>query len=192
MAGERVASMVVGLPRSEDVSEILPGSLPIHVTIVPEFEHDRALTTVIRDAFDEIAARYAPFHLTGDQEKLFGTPEQIARAEIRVRALAGLGHESLRTLHSEMLAHLYDRHADEVRQGATGITIRNAHFAGEQYAPHVSYYRAHEAAATEGIEQGESFMIDRLHFVQGQPGARQWSVVKTYELGQARDDKAAS
>lgn len=133
------------------------GTIPLHVTVLPNVILPHAATGGFCDAVTQAASVVAPLSITGDRVERFGPHNDVTVTVIR--PLDDVGR-----LHRELLCVA-------LRLGATSV---DPEYNGAGYHAHVSRTRAGALAV------GETIVLDRLAVLERMP--RSHRVVRVAEL----------
>jgi 2'-5' RNA ligase len=132
--------------------------LPLHITVIPPFEHDNDQTIYIENIVSAQLELIEPFSITGREEDDFGSDH------VRL-----VGSEVLRTVHLQLLPLI---------KSIEGVNI-NVDFAGDNYNPHSTFI------GNRGLAAGERRRITSLYMGQRRPSETEkiWHVVEEFKLG---------
>ena len=156
--------------------------LPLHITIVPPFWHDRIATGRIAHAIGEKLADIDPFTIVAHEEVMLGVNEQDGVLARKV------GAQTLYTVHDLLMPVLLDELPNEKD---IDIAI-NTKYANQRYTPHATH------TETQRLNKGEMRYIDALYLFQKtklsqsrkdktSPNHPVWYVAAKYPLGKGHE-----
>ena len=155
-------------------------SLPLHITVLPLFMHNKAVDQKVSGLLHKVSSRHNETIVTVGDDDYFGTPEQVERREIHVRKLGGAG---LHRLHNDLL--------EEVMYHIPPLPglVMEATYVGPSYSPHVSDHHGKNLDATQ-----RELLISELYLAQRPRYAapHDWRITEVVQLGKREYDQTAS
>ncbi len=142
--------------------------LPLHITVVPPFRHDRIATGHLAREIGEALEGIEPFDVVAGEEVMLGMNEADGVLARKV------GAQSLYVVHNLLMP---------VVKGFPGVEI-DTRFTDQNYTPHATH------TETQRLYKGQTRHIDALYLFQktrlsrGHPA---WYVAAKYPLGKGHE-----
>lgn len=155
-------------------------SLPLHITVLPKFIHDKTADHEVGSLLSRVLSRHEAIIIEVGEEDYFGTPDQVERREIHVRKIGGAG---LHAIHNELLGAMM-WHVPPF----PGMVI-DATYVGPSYNPHVS---DNNGKALGGA--GDKLLVSELYLARRPLHAppQAWEIAEVFQLRKRGYDKTAS
>lgn len=163
---ERTKSIVFVSLEPTQVGKSSP-ELPLHITVVPPFEHPRAATDAVLHTVGSKLAHAEPFTVVGGELDFFGpNNEHVVRRIV--------GNQALTAIHLQLFDGL-----DTVR----GVELDRT-YAGsaELYNPHSTY------KSSQGFAEGQTHTVTELYvaqkrkYINARGMHKAWQVISKYDL----------
>ncbi len=142
--------------------------LPLHITIVPPFRHERIATGRIAREIGEALESIDPFTIVAGEEAMMGVNEQDGVLARKV------GAQSLYVVHNLIMP---------VVEQFPGVEI-DTQFAYENYTPHATHTETHRLYHNDTHKIDALYLFQKTKLSQGHPT---WYVAAKYPLGEGNE-----
>lgn len=159
---ERVKSLVIA--SLDDVALGDYGDeLPLHITVVPPFTHERIRTREVSRVIEEQLRPVEPFVVVGGEKAMFGDHDDIPVRKV--------GSAALHVVHNLLVPAL---------QQLSHVDI-NTRWALEKYNPHSTFI------ADRGLDDGAEVQVAKLYLAQRmklKDMPKAWFIANEFRLGE--------
>jgi hypothetical protein len=179
MLSERVKSLVIAnlahppLELGGDTRK-----LPLHVTIIPPFRHNRILTGRISHIIAEALEDVDSFTIHAEEEVMLEVNKRKERGEVKARKV---GAQTLYTVHNKLISAIEDFNREGTDQ--YDEVSMDVQFAKRRFIPHATHTESQRLNRGEKRQINALYMLQKMQLSGSHPA---WYVAAKYPLNKAK------